>query len=298
MEQERELNVRPIELSCVSAVTPERMFRALTSQNELRKWWAPRVVMSKKTVSHDNERSAHMELLQVERNQLVRYSWRPHDWRNSVPETTITFLIRDLGVSRDDTGEGLCLELFHDGWVDDGERQHYEGIWKQAFQSLKELLTNQSPSPWWGEQSNYGNYSPVRIPELKNQVEELVMEYQPDNARKTTRKIVQFCSRLETLGAWYLSVTQRCLEFRFEGQPLFQIRPGLNFILFWQTMAALLGYNWGQFVDRFSVEQNREMDADATEIGFTFKQLQMDIWACWLEDLLHQGKQMAASPSI
>ena len=146
------MSLAPIEASLKLTATPAQVYRALTSQNELRKWWAPRVIMSRNLVSQEQDRVSEMRLMQAEKYQLVRYSWREQDWDPATETTTITFRIRDLGASRSRTGEGLMLEMSHDGWEDEAARERQARIWKKALAVLDKILAGKTAKAWWENQ--------------------------------------------------------------------------------------------------------------------------------------------------
>ena len=166
MSQDKK-QLEPIEFSIALKAMPSRVFRALTSQNELRKWWAPRVVMARNIVSQRSSIDVQMKLVDSRKNHAVRYIWRPENWDVTYPQNTIAFTIHDLGISREDTGEGLHLEIVHDGWVVVDERQQQEKIWQQALKSLKSLIEKKKVSPWWLKQNNQSSLRQVSLQGVK-----------------------------------------------------------------------------------------------------------------------------------
>lgn len=160
-------NIIPISLAVKIDSTPALVFRALTSQTELRKWLAPRVITAKNLISFEEEKNIDLRPVQLDKNLMVRYSWRPQDWESQIRETVLTFEIEDLGVSRSKTGEGISLMVTHDGWSDRIERDRQEKLLQSAIACLKGLLEGKRIKPWWDVRKASTGYQQIKLPGLK-----------------------------------------------------------------------------------------------------------------------------------
>ncbi len=274
-------DLEPIEATlCVNA-TPAQVYRALTSQNELRKWWAPRVIMSRNLVSQEQDRMVEMRLMQSDRNQLVRYSWRGQDWSGDAEPTTITFRISDLGASRHRTGEGLMLEISHDGWTNARERQRQKKIWDRALPVLEGLLSGKKVRPWWGKESGRLTFQQVRLTTLKPFFESI-------GKRSISRTLWKICSSLDSEGRWYLHDGEEEFEFRSGSCRVFGLDRDGVVKIFWIDLSGALGANLEEFMRRFSVEQEVDVDEDTASTIQTMRveDVRAELWIRWCSDVL------------
>jgi uncharacterized protein YndB with AHSA1/START domain len=265
--------------------TPAQVFRCLTSQNELRKWWAPRVIMSRNLVSQETDRVSEMRLMQSEKYQLVRYSWREQDWDAAIEPTTITFRIRDLGASRNRTGEGLVLEMSHDGWVDARARDRQADIWKKAWNVLEKLLAGKKSKAWWENQESRGSFQQVRLAALKPLVEQIGPEKR--GGRKTTaRALWKICSSVDGNGNWYLKDDEQEFEFRCNGYRVFGIALTGKITIFWSDMAPALGPNLDDFARRLAVEQDMDVGVNRERESIMASEISVELYVRWCHDIL------------
>ncbi len=287
----RELN--PIEISCTFSAMSSQVFRALTSQNELRKWWAPRVVMSRNTISQVKGEDIHVELISSEKNCFVRYAWRPETWDLRLPQTTITYNISDLGALRQNTGDGLLLDVVHDGWLDQKTRDHQEQIWHLALESLKSLLEEKKISPWWKKHNNVSSLCQVNLQNLKLVLEKYKKskDSSSEKRHKVYQNIWQICNTLDAYGKWYLCEEDESFIFQYENQKLFKV-VGEQVTLDWQDLEQLLGLYIEGFKDRLFVEQDIDFESNQSQISFPVASFRVELWIAWCIDLI---KQTAAS---
>ena len=283
----------PIEASMKLTATPAQVFRALTSQNELRKWWAPRVIMSRNLVSQEQDRVSEMRLMQADKYQLVRYSWREQDWDPHVDATTITFRIRDLGASRSRTGEGLMLEISHDGWADGPSRERQAAIWKKALHVLEKILAGKTAKPWWENQGTRGSFQQVRLAALKPLVEQIGPEKK--GGRKTiARSIWKICSSIDSDGNWYLKDDEQEFEFRCQGLRVFSLDLSGKITIFWSEMSKALGPNLEDFAHRLAVEQDIDVEANKERETIMVQHISVELFIRWCQDILQPLQQGSA----
>lgn len=276
---------RPIEASLKLTATPAQVFRALTSQNELRKWWAPRVIMSRNLVSQEQDRVSEMRLMQTEKYQLVRYSWREQDWDSSVDSTTITYRIVDLGASRSRTGEGLLLEVSHDGWSDQAARDRQAAIWKKALGVLDKLLAGKPAKAWWENQNAKASYQQVRLAALKPLVEQIGPEKK--GGRKTTaRALWKICTTVDSTGNWYLKDDEREFEFRVQAVRVFGLDLNGKITIFWSEMSKALGPHLEDFGHRLAVEQDMDVQINKDREEIMVQDISVELFMRWCQDIL------------
>lgn len=281
-------NLDPIELSINVNATPAQVYRALTSQNELRKWWAPRVIMSKNLVGQEEDRLIEMRLMQAEKYHLVRYSWWGQQWDSHQDVTVITFQIHDLGASRSQTGEGLVLEVSHDGWADLEERNRQEQIWKMAMNTLEGLLAGKTSKPWWEQKATKGSYRQVKMPALKSFVENIEIGRNAQQRRKLNQGIWKVCSGLDELGTWFLRENEEEFELRHGSHRILGMNREGEFLLFWPELKKLLGANIDEFQNRLSVEQDVDVNIDAAHQKFRADAISIELWIRWCQDVFSQ----------
>ena len=285
--------MKPLELSVIhfsfhSKTVPSKIYKALTSQNELRKWWAPKVVMSRSSVSQEPGQNVRMKLIHSDKNHLVRYTWRPEDWDKSIPDTIITFTIQDLGASREDTGEGLLVDIVHDGWLDASELEKQKKIWILALRNLKALLRESPHTPWWEKKNYKTSLQQIRLTSLK----QLLDVYQKNASSTVAKKIHQaswrICTALDKYGKWYLREGEHKFEFHHENKRLFELSQ-VSLILFWKHLKEKLGICvTEEFARRLNAEQDIEASSQNSRTSFSLVKLSADIWITWAEDLIEE----------
>lgn len=281
----------PIDASLRVTSTPQMVFRMLTSQNELRRWWAPRVIMSRNQVCQEDDRLVEMKLMQADKNRLVRYSWRGMDWPPEAPATTITFQINDLGASRNKTGEGLMLEVTHDGWSDAGERERMERIWKAALPTLEQLLQGKDVRPWWEADSARGSFKLVRLNSLKSFVEKI----EPDNRDRMDRRTVsnqiwKVCIGLDGQGSWYLKDNEKDFELRYGGRKVFGVSMAGAITLHWKELEKLVGAQITEYAHRVAAEQDVEVHPEKSADKIPASSLKPELWIQWVQDLIRAAR--------
>ncbi|MCR9140808.1 MAG: SRPBCC domain-containing protein [bacterium] len=265
--------------------TPAQVFRALTSQNELRKWFAPRVIMSRNLVSQEQDRSSEMRLMQSDKYSLVRYSWREQDWDPEIETTTITYRIRDLGASRSRTGEGLLLEVSHDGWTDSVARDRQAAIWKKALNVLDKLLAGKPAKAWWENQGARGSFQQVRLAALKPLVEQIGPEKK--GGRKTTaRALWKICSSVDADGNWYLKDDEQEFEFRCQAVRVFGLDLSGKITIYWSEMSKALGPNLEDFAHRLAVEQDMDVEVKKARETIMVQSISVELFIRWCQDIL------------
>ncbi len=284
-------DIDPIEFKVSLNATPASVFRALTSQTELRKWWAPRVIMSRNIVSLDDGREIEMKLLQSEKNHSVRYGWRPMD-RSTLPATVITFEIRDLGVSRSRTGEGISLEIIHDGWPSQEDRDAQEKIWKSALPGLKACVEGKKVKSWWQNERSRSDMKSARFAQIKQTLESMESENRAKPERKLSiQKIGKVCQILEEQGAWFIKDGGGEFEIRFNNAKVFSAQKNGNIILHWRDLEKILGRSFKDFTNRLALEQSRELHIGKSLEKIPAVEMDESLLAPWFLDAIQAARE-------
>lgn len=289
MNRREELD--PLEFSVQAVTTPARAFRTLTSQTELRKWWAPRVIMSRNIVSHKPGDEVEMILLTQDKNELIRYGLRGRSWPSPQGETIITFEIEDCGVRRGSTGEGIRVNIYHEGWTDPALRAEYEAIWKRAAPALEMLLRNEEPEPWWDNDIWKGEYRPVVLADLKEFLRRMEEETRARKEKQKASKILwKVFQELDGKGEWYCKENYTEMEFVARGQKIFGAQKAGQLVMSWRELDPILGRNLQDFADRFSIEQDMDIRVGQNYDRMPASRLNPDLFIRWCNDVIsHRG---------
>lgn len=287
----------PIELERSIQARPSQVFRALTSQNELRKWWAPHVAMSRNKVSQKKDQYAYMKLISSKEKEksLVRYIWRPEHWPVHAPTSTITLSISDMGTSRQSGGDGLLLELSHEGWPNEEERNEQEQIWGLALESLQSLLENKKPLAWWKGRDEIPSWQQVKLQELKQILDSLKKKKDRNRKNKNFHKLWQICTALDEHGKWYWNEEEQSFQFKCQNQKILNVN-GEKIFLFWKQVDFLSPFYLKDVKERLSVEQDFIFSPEEEETNISIDSLQTELWLAWCLDLLREIKRKAKKP--
>ncbi len=288
-------SLKALEYRLDLVTTPNVVFRALVSQTELRKWWAPRVIMSRNIVSQEDGVDMEMKLIQEEKNHLVRYRWRKYNDEEATP-TIITFEIVDHGVDKNKTaGEGISLMITHDGWTDPADREKQEKIWKQAIVGLKDHLDGKVAKPWWISEKAEEAYRPVKLPVLKQLLEKMDRENRGRaDFKPAVKNLLKICQNLESHGDWYMQDEENSFEFRLKETRLFKVLRDGTLILPWPDIHKLLGpAHITDFANRLALEQNMDVGPDQEEDRIYSRGIDPGSWAQWCIDIIQLVRDKA-----
>ncbi|MBU45180.1 MAG: hypothetical protein CMN76_18355 [Spirochaetaceae bacterium] len=267
--------------------TPAQVFRVLTSQTELRKWWAPRVIMSRNLVTQLDGKDMEMKAVTKEKNHLVRYSWRGKDWPDDKPSTVITFEIADQGVSRGRTGEGILLTISHDGWVDQEERDRQAEIWKDAVAGLECVLAGKDFKPWWQDDRRVGDFLTVQLNELKDFIGRIEEESRAKKEKKQAAKnLWKIFQELDGQGDWLCKENGTEMELRFRGIRIFGALKNGQLVMAWRDLDPLLGRELQDFADRFTVEQDMDIHVGRNYDRLPGAEINPDLFSRWCKDVM------------
>ena len=286
-------DITPIELSINMETTPANIFRSLTSQTELRKWWAPRVIMSKNTVSFEDGKDIEMQLLKQEKNHMLRYNWRPQDWNEDMPETTITYEIEDMGVSRDQTGEGITLTIIHDGWTDQKERNKQEKIWKMAISCLKDIQEGKKQiTPWWENERHRAGYRKVKLSVLKSFIERINKENRGKQEKKiASQQLMKLCQALDNQGAWYLKDNGNEVELRYGKTKIFGVLKNGSISIPWRDLESILtARGLKKLANRVVIEQGIELHIGKSQEKLPAQNLNIELLTQWFIDIIQVAR--------
>ena len=282
----------PIELEYSINAMPAQLFRALTSQNELRKWWAPHVAMSRNKVAQKKGQNIYMKLVSSKEKEesLVRYLWRPNHWPAEAPATSITIRINNPGNSRQNTGEGVFMELIHEGWISEKERSEQERIWRLAIESLQSLLENKKALPWWEKEEEAPSWYQIKPQELKQMIDKLKKNDEKDGKNKAFQNLWQICNALNAEGLWYWSEEELSFNFKCQNQNILRINEE-KITLFWRKMDFLPHSHLQSLKERLSVEQDFIFPLEEEETSLPLETLEGALCLSWCSDLFQSIKQ-------
>ncbi len=291
MSNHRQEELPPIEFSFRTTAIRSKAFRAITSQNELRKWLAPRVAMSHKRISQKENVDIVMKVISMERDECVHYSWRSEDWEPSIPSTILMVTISDMfevrRQARDDRygkdEEGLVVELIHHGWFDAKEREEQEEIWRLAVKSLEHLLGKKSPMLWWEKHKSTTAWHQVKLQALKPFLE----IFKKQKKKHIFQGLWALCSSLDEYGKWRLNTEKSSFIFSHKDKRLFQVFER-EITFFWMEIGGPSDFYLQDMKDRLAVEQDLVIDIDQAETSISLEVLQPELWAAWCVDLIKE----------
>ncbi|MFN3604883.1 MAG: hypothetical protein ACK4UJ_09255 [Leptonema sp. (in: bacteria)] len=285
----KELDSIEIHLDVLSS--PSRAYRAFISQTELRKWWAPRVIMAKNIVSHKPGKDMKMILSNYRENEFVRYKFYGLDWKDQA-ETIIVMEIFEKGVRRRDKGEGIGIHIYHEGWRSEEYRNEYQEIWNKASKSLKKLLETEQVEHWWEKEKRKGEFKSATIHQIKEFVNKMEEEAGSKKDRIKSSKILwQIFNELDTLGEWFTKDNYSEIEFYAKGKKIFGALKTGFITIYWRELENLLGRNLQDFADRFSIEQNNL----EIHVGSNYEKIQAtdiipELFVRWCKDIINSKK--------
>ncbi len=291
---EKDRNTEPIELRLKLMATPVAAFRAITSQTELRRWWAPRVIMSRNVVSQETGRDMEMRLVSSEANHLVRYSWRGLDWPRSIPSTVIAFEIEDRGVSRGSTGEGIVLHILHDGWTNPEERERQVTIWKSAVECLEKHLHGKAFKSWWDEVKVQDGFRQIQFQSVQQFIERMERESKGKAERKLAiANILSLCEELADHGSWFMKDNGNEMELRLSGIRILGIMKNGSIIIGWRDLEKILGDRLPDFASRMTAEQDVDLHIGKSQDKIPAQMINPVFLNRWYLDIIrfHRGKQ-------
>ncbi len=281
----------PIEFKLEMMVTPLVVFRAFTSQTELRKWWAPRVIMARNIVSQEEGRDMEMKALVLEEPSLARYSWRALDWGKNVPSTVINIEIHDKGVSRGKTGEGIVIEIIHDGWVSQEERDKQQRIWELSLEGLQAHLTGKPFKPWWESETPSDGYRQISLPIIKQFTDKMEKDVRSRAEKKQASGVIwSICEFLDGQGKWYMKENGNEFELRLGSYRLFSVMKNGNLVMAWRDLEKILGDKLQDFANRMAAEQDLDLHIGKSQDRLPAASINPGLWGKWCLDIIHHGR--------
>lgn len=281
----------PIEIKIEALASSSRAYRAFTSQTELRKWWAPRVIIAKNIISHKPGKDMKMILLNSRENEYIRYKFYGLDWKDQ-PETIIAIEIQEKGVKRRDKGEGILIHIYHEGWFVEEYRNEYEEIWNKAINSLKKLLETEKIEQWWEKEKRKGEFKAATIQQIKEFVNK--MEEEAGNKKdrvKASKTLWKIFNELDSYGEWFTKDNYSEIEFYAKGKKIFgSVKTGF-IIINWRELETILGRNLQDFADRFSIEQNNlEIHVGSNYEKIPATDIIPELFVRWCKDVINSKK--------
>ena len=139
-----------LDLTCRLPATPARVFRVLTSRDQLSRWWGPSGFTSPSldfdprvggsyriTMQPPDGEAFHLsgEFREVDPPVRLAYTFR---WEEPDPddqETVVTLALRHLG-------EATELVLSQGPFATEGRRALHEQGWSESFERLREVISS------------------------------------------------------------------------------------------------------------------------------------------------------------
>lgn len=236
-------------------------------------------------------REVEMKLLHSEKNHIVRYSWRPLDREEQA--TIITMEIKDLGVSRRKTGEGIVLEITHDGWKNEEEKDRLEKVWKSALPVLKAILEGKKAKPWWENEKVRTDMRRVKLANLKQVVDEFELPAPKPSRKKTAApgpSVWKFLQLLDGHGEWYLKDDGSEIELRYGTGRIFSLEKGGILVFSWRDLEKLLGRHLKDYTNRLGMEQEIEVHTGKTQEKYSFADMDPALFAQWSIDAIQLAR--------
>ena len=289
--QKEKMEITPIEFTLKLKTRPSKIFKVLISQNDLRKWWAPHVAMSHSKISQEKNKFVKMQLTQNTTNQLLRYSWRPEAWEADQPNGSITFKITDLSLSREaNDDEGIILDIVHDGWQDEDEKNRQQQIWELALKSLRSLIEEDKVELWWNQNIQSENWDQVKIQVIKKFIDEgrkSNQNYKAQVVKIIYQKLWKICNNLDQEGKWFINNEKSDIMFIYQNVKIFRANFEEIFLL-WDEIKSSISNYLNNLKERLSVEQDININLIESETLLKIQNLQTELWLEWLTDLLNE----------
>lgn len=278
-----------IDLKLQLHTAPAVAYRAVTSQTELRKWFAPRVIMSRNIISQEHGIDVTMKQLKATANKMVRYRWTRDV--EPVQDTVITIEISDKGAARSNTGEGIILTVSHDGWTDLTLRDRQAEIWQQAIASLNALLKNKPFKPWWLESHQRSNFRHLKFPALLAAVDKMEKESKRRSEKKTLWKTIKkLVNNLEGQGEWYMKEEEQEVEFHALEKHFLTIQKTGHITIYWKELEQLAGNSMADFINRLALEQGVDVHPARGSDRWSGLEIIPDALTQWCIDLIRHGR--------
>ena len=233
-----------------------------------------------------------MKLLQQETNRLVRYNWRPWDWEAEKSETVLTFEIRDLGVSRHETGQGISITATQDGWLSAEDREKQAAIVALAMAGLRELLEKKKTKPWWKQPGANVGYHRIQLTALKEFSERIEKENRGKSDKKlAAQNIWKLCQSMDSLGEWFASDSQDEFEMQYRGAKLFGVQRKGTVALVWPDLEGLVGKRkLKELANRLALEQDVDVGSARKQDLIPANQVHVDLMTRWFADLIEEAR--------
>lgn len=249
------------------------------------------MITARGVISIEDGKDIEMRLLQQETNRLVRYSWRPHEWESDLPETVLTFEIDDLGVSRQETGEGITITITHDGWVEAEPRNRQERLLKAALQGLAELLEKKRAKPWWKQPGAQTGYTKIQLITLKEFCEAIEKENRGKSEKKLgAQNMWKLCQQMDSSGDWAADGEEGYLLMQNERR-LFGVQRKSTVTLYWPELEQLVGKRkLKELANRLALEQDVDVGPSRKQDVIPGSRVHVDLLVRWFADLIEESR--------
>jgi len=284
--------IEPIRLETIISSTPQNVYRAITSQTDLRKWWAARVILARNVVAQYEGQEMEMRLLQSEKYHLVRYSWKSMDNPDD-ENTVISFEIEDMGVSRGGrTGEGIQLTIIHDGWNKNDLKEKQEKIWRMALPGLKNLLENKKVTPWWKQEKSVSLFRPIKLQGIKQFVDKIDRDPRGNGEKKHCGRVIgKLCQTLDGQGSWFIKENGNEIELRFNSIKVFGALKNGNMVFNWREIEKMVGSLFKDFSQRLVLEQEIDLHIGKVQEKIPASLFHPDLLGQWFIDVIQYCRE-------
>lgn len=243
--------------------------------------------MSRGIVSQEEGEDYRMELLFHEKSRLVRYSWRGVEWSSEMRSTVINFEIVDLGVSRGNTGEGIVLNIIHDGWEDLNLREKQDRIWSVALRCLKDLLEERDYRVWWQEIRTPDGFRSADSSDVERFLRKIENESRGKQEKKAAALVMREIMKwMEGQGSWFIKGNESEVEFRFQKNRIFTMLKSGNVMMSWRELEKILTDRLQDFATRLSVEQDLDIHIGKSQDRFSATGLNPEFFSRWCIDVI------------
>ncbi len=259
-----------------------RIYRILSSQHELRKWFMPSVIISKNIILDANKRSIHFQLVKAIPNQMLRYHWRPEDWSTNKGHSSLTYRITDHNHNRNTKDEGIQIDIVHDHWPNQFERDQQGEIWPKMIDGLSALINEDVHKPWWQNLPSNNVEQVLKLRQLRSEI----LKWCKEAKYSENRGFTNLCQRIDRENCWHFLKDER-LTYKFDGKPILSFYPDMKINFHWAAIKQCSNYHFPLMMERLNVEQELSLDSQEPDQSlFAMEDFALSLLINWLDDLI------------
>lgn len=272
--------IKPLEYTLQVKSEIARVYRVFNSQHELRKWFMPSVILSKKTVLDMHKRRIYFQKMSFLPNVFIRYHWRPIDWPKKKEATILTFTLTDHSLDRNAEQDGILVEVSHDRWPNEMERDAQGKLWPKMLENLKAVIAEETINPWWKQSSSKPDTQVILLRELKS----ILLMWSRSIDFPFNRNLVNLCEKIDRENSWHMEKKEK-VSYRIDGKEIFSLFPNFFVDFQWKTIESLCQHQFPHLLERFNVEQDQLIDP-MTATSLDLRSLEFSLLINWIQDLI------------